>query len=280
MVMLIHRPKPPPDMVSHSMVEELNKCERAFYYSRILGMERRDAVQTYPGSTHHRAYELAFGKAKLPASDAAWQAIEANRENLESVKVDLDGIHHEIVTRIGELHFMVTPAGVIQTELKFGPRDGMPYRGYIDVQAERTPVISDDGKSVVDWIEEGCVWDYKVVSGRRSRSQRDADFSPQLALYALNGGVKHAGFVEIRRDLEKPIKYRFTTYSDKQLETWRRWFIDQGHALLQRWRDTHTEDQGPSRWRQTQPSNPLCSPLYCEHWNMCYGCVTAKPKGN
>lgn len=270
--------QPSPDYVSHSMVEDLNKCERYFYHSRILGDRKKNPANVQPGLVHHDVYSWHFGPARMKLSPAIDRAIEAREEHLKKAGVNLEGLRSEIITRVEEMTPWVTNAEVFSSEWYFENLKNLPYRGYIDVKASRTPRMDEKGLTVVNWIDEPCVWDYKVTSGKRTRSQRDADTSPQLALYALVSDVRHAGFVEIHRDTSKPIKRRFTSYTDAERARWWQWLFSQAEALKLRWEEeTWAYDPSPNRWRQTMPGNPLCSLMWCEHWSKCYGCDTKPP---
>ena len=87
------------------------------------------------------------------------------------------------------------------------------------------------------------------------------DTSPQLALYCLDLGIHHAGFVEIRRD--GSLRTIMTVFDDAQLARWKRYFDAQFAALSSR--------EAESDYRLAKPNSGLCSPKWCTFWQRCPG---------
>lgn len=132
------------------------------------------------------------------------------------------------------------------------------YTAKIDLVSAVTPVVGADGVAVGQ-EERPCVIDWKAKFGTSKRERSDA----QLALYCLSTGAADAGFCEVYRDGRRP-HLSMRRFTDYELARWRRYFDAQFSAL---------DSRGPDmvNWKLSDPSNALCSPKWCRHWQYCEG---------
>jgi len=246
--------------VSWSQVELFLKCERQYFYEYILGEKRPETPILVIGKAYHTMIESYFtgvGIAKL-VDDESMEFLKAK------TTIDIAGLQREMRENLMRLksQFLDGLGRPFIVEWKFED-EVLGYRGTIDAAMQRTPVMSPDGEEISTWLEESCVVDWKSLTSERRRSQRDAVYSGQLALYATVAGTRNAGFVEIPRNLGEPIKARFVRYTEEELNHWRSWLVGVRDAMLSR-------GEQMQAYHQTERKNPLCSPQWCGHFFKCY----------
>ena len=261
-------------------------CPRRFLYERVYGIGAdEDRVNALPGSVHHDT--LAYLIEELNAPAAVDRVLPKYEEQLRKYNFSIDGLRFEVIKRYQQLQAIFDDNGVklLACEQRFDDVLDV-YHGIIDLQIDKTPVPAKDGKSILEWLPGNSVQDYKVVGSNRARSQRDAEQSAQLALYAIATGYSSAGFFEIPRDLGKPMKFRVTTYDPEQIPLWKSWFKAQADFVLAAWADTiemyckgYAFEEIEKRWFRCSRSNFLCSPLYCHQWDRCYGTLQRCQEG-
>lgn len=260
-----------PEAWSFSAVDQYDQCPRKFYYDRVLRLAPESTMGQLPGLVVHHALQHLMDPTRETGSEftPTHFAINAVQEHISSLVrcgINTDDLLYEVKTNITRVRTFLDQAKVRCTERRFL---WCGYVGYIDMTLENSPVVSKDGKEIEKWEDQPCVLDYKVVSSHRSRSQRDADLSPQLALYGpLASDISRAGFLEIPRDTEKPLKIRMTEYTRSDIDKWRRWFDGQAMAIEKQWSSHHDE---VSAWPRCSRKSALCSPMWCQHWDRCYG---------
>jgi hypothetical protein len=270
-------PKDPsmlPDAWSFSAVNLYGQCQRKFYYERVLRLAPENNATQLPGLVTHKAIEEYFaprakGVPPLPnhtPTTVACTAVQQFLPDLVRCGINTDELIYEVTANLRKVESILQHTRVLKTEEKFA---WCGFIGYIDLQLADTPVMSKDGKEIKSWKPEPCVIDAKVVSSSRSRSQRDADLSPQLALYGpLAMGYKNSGFMELPRDTEKPWKIRVATYEQREIDRWVQWFSGQAAAIEEQWEAAHGD---VNRWNRCERKNPLCCAAWCHYWDMCYG---------
>lgn len=216
---------------SPSSLTQFLFCERQFYYEKVLGLARPESEAIKIGHRYHAALaEAAAGR--LP--DDAPEQVRWIAANLLP-HLDVEAI--ETWSR-------------------------KEFTAKIDLVSRTTPIVkygrvvgSEPGRCVVDW---------KIVTGRRRRSQADADDSLQLALYCLEVGAHHGAFIEVPHPdgMVRTILSEFDPFS---LTRWRRYFRAQFASLSSR------DPKSAVSYRLASTGHPLCSPTWCAYWRRCPG---------
>jgi len=252
---------------SFSGLDLFEGCERRFFYEKVEGHVSPEGAPLLVGSSYH---EVLADLWRLPGTTLASlvaQQVEKDGAKLEAVGVDLEGLRNEMVENIARVQkLLFVPGGCVPLDLCVEKRFDDPllgYRGVIDVLSSVAPLVDGAGR-VVGFTEEECVLDYKVVTSDRRRSERDARFSTQLALYCLVAGVTRACFVEIPRNIEKPVQVRTASFSVKELDNAKRYLIEGRAAIKSRGVDMLA-------FKRAERSYPLCSVQWCPFWSKCYG---------
>ena len=264
-----------PTLMSFSGVDQFSTCERRYYFERILRRRQPDTAITLVGRTYHEAI-AAMLTTRVERTEewvefAAKEAIARNHDLLTSLGVACGSLVHEMVSNLKRLRAEVLEPARIRTVadiVPFGRKRSwwierkfkewtVGYKGVVDLLSLRTPVLDEKGH-VTGSTEGRCVWDWKSVTSDRRRSQRDAETSAQLALYAIAANVRHACFVEIPRNLEKDVRVRLVRYTEADLRDWSQWLTAMRDAVLSR-------GKAKARFRPADRKNPLCSPMWCPH---------------
>lgn len=261
--------------LSFSAIDTYHKCQRRFYHEYLSGEERPPASpQMLPGLVHHSALNRAIRRAMdgRPRDfvDDTTRAVGEFMPHLIKTGIKIDDLYFEVTTSLEKV-FELMPfekhaAAIRGTEHRF---EWAGLQGVVDLEVHAT--FERDGKQTRVLLGHGCpaVIDFKVTTGR-PRSARDAMFSPQLAVYALATGADRAAFLEIPRDVEKPLRVVSVEYTKADLETWQEWWAHQVESVTARVGMFHSILEGPRVWTKTLRSNPLCSPIWCPHWDKCY----------
>jgi hypothetical protein len=253
--------------LSHTAIDLFHQCARRYYWERVLKIREPDTEPLVVGSLYHKILERLTRNPAADVDEAVRVSIRDAAEALVRLEIDIDDLDLEIRENLTKIDFNWIVAHKVGqaplVEAKFF-NDDLNLCGVIDLVNQHTPV--PDAKGVVQsWIkDEPCVLDFKVVNSRR-KSQRDADLSAQLAIYCLETKVKTAGFYEIPRNLERPHHVRLKTFTDQELGEWQRWLACQCVGIQA------IHPQGPEFFPMTKRSNPLCSQMWCPHWDRCYG---------
>lgn len=273
--------RPPPEKLSFSAISLL-VCPKKFFFEKVLKLEQDDKITTLPGSVHHDALSRLRGTMDRGSLVSyAADAVDKYREQLTKYNFNIDQLYTEVLKRSQEIYDIWKQYGVslLGCEEEF---DNVldHFHGIIDVRADTILVPAENGKSIEDVVRGTCVYDYKVVGSKRARSQRDTEKSAQLVLYAKAAGSTAAGFIEIPRDLGKPLKFRVARYTMEELAQWDRWFKDQAEYVLTNWTLAYklfmtgaTIEEIAAYWFRADRSYFLCNPLHCSFWNECYGTV-------
>ncbi len=267
-------------LLSFSAIDQFSNCERRYFLERIMGRRSPDTAITLVGRTYHEAIAMMVGsrveRAEEWADHCAAKAIKDNHDALTKLGVRCGSLVPEMQSNLRRLRVEVLERCGLRCAEQIVPysKRGMwlerafydyalGYKGVVDVLSLRAPLCASDGE-VEGGADEVCCFDWKSVTSDRRRSQRDAETSAQLALYALASGAKTACFVEIPRNLERPLKTRVVRYTDNQLRDWAQWLVATRAAVLSRGRS-------PFRYRRADRKNPLCSPSWCPHYlESCY----------
>ncbi len=256
-------------LVSFSAADAFTGCERRYFYEKVMQEKQPETAPLVVGNVYHSAIAEMLRNRLLTPADAVASAAGPAAEALEAVRVDPDALMDEMeqnLTRLDEeVLAYVVPAscedGGAFVEKKFEDTR-LGYRGVIDVVSMTVPVTKDG--TVIGWKPGKCVLDWKSLTSDRRRSDRDAKFSPQLGLYALAvQGATAAGFVEIPRDVTKPIKVRMSEYTGDTLANMDIWLRAIRATMISRGTDI-------VNYRMTERSNGLCSPSWCPFWFKCF----------
>lgn len=267
-------PAPNPDRTtSFSAVDAFTTCERRFYYERVLDEPQEEGAPLVVGNVYHSVIAaLIRSNWQADANAVAATYVEGSKAELKAAGARVDGLVDEVVANMQRLRSTLFPPYGLETvmidtneafvERKFRRLD-LGFGGVIDYVSDRFPVT--DGKGQVTGFKPGrCVLDWKTLSGDRRRSDRDARFSPQLGLYKITvPGAIGAGFVEIPRDLGKPIVVRMAEHNERDTEMMRTWLVAMRATILKRGTDIEN-------YRMTDRDNPLCSAAYCPKYFKCY----------
>lgn len=243
-----------PDHFSFSQLSLLSECERKYFYRYVLGMTDPSGEAADVGTVYHHLME------KLPRESWSDRARVARALGQAWRDQGLDGPPpiDEVLRNLARADAclpLFQPDDLTELTL-----DWAGWRMVIDrlmLRPGRRPFLLD----------------YKTVSGRRRRSQRDANYSPQLALYACAIADRYpiesaegvdGAFFELPRSGGRVERLLPVRWLPKHLARWRAWFDEQLDAHKCR----------PDRieaFPRCAPSNPLCSPMWCSFWSNCYG---------
>jgi len=216
----------------------LDVCERQFYYKRVLKLPEPSSEYLEKGNIYHDALATVLGKKICPPLQAI-PNLEANIERLkEKVFPWLD------------------PEAIEEWAKKY-------YCGKIDLISKVTPVTNELNE-IVSNRPGRCVVDWKIVFKKPKWSQKKADESIQLALYAIETGAHSAAYVEIPDNPVWPIRTFVTHYPDYYLKRWKRWLDAQFAAM-----DSRGTDE--AAYRLASVNHGLCSPRWCPYWKRCPG---------
>lgn len=243
---------------SFSEVDLFNQCERRYFKEKVQKHPTEENAYLLVGKTYHEALSAHI-------QDLPWLGLTLEmEEKLAKAGVNVDSMVTEMranLARLGPSLELLGPP-VTAPERYFRNRS-IGYKGVVDSVFANTPTVSPEG--IMTGVTPGrCVIDWKVLSSNRRRSARDAALSPQLALYSIEENVECAGFVEIPRDLEKPIKCRVVRYTEQDKAHWREFLRSTREAMFSRGR------KEAAYKRCDRKANPLCSPLWCPFYGDCY----------
>ena len=267
--------------LSFSAVDQFSTCERRYFFERIMGQRQPDTPITLVGRTYHEAI-AAMLHTRLERTDewvelVVGEAVTRNHDALTAQGVQCGSLRAEMVSNLKRLRTdVLAPVGVttLDAVAPYGRKrswwierdfsdEALGYKGVIDLLSLRVPVVDTHG-TVTGGTDGRCVWDWKSVTFDRRRSQRDAETSAQLALYALAANVRRACFVEIPRNLEKDLRVRVVTYTEQDLRDWAQWLGAMRDAILARGRRK-------VNFRPADRKSPLCSPIWCPWYvTKCY----------
>lgn len=263
-------------LIHFTDVDDFDVCERRYWAHRFGGLPKPPSPILAIGDAYHKAIDFVYMNEGCEFIEAAMDSVaQIDRDVVQRFEIDCLALAEEVEANLERMFKalergpgLLTPPypirnkkGWLLLEHEWTDRR-LGYRGKVDAVMDSAPVTDEKG-NVVGFDYVPCVFDWKTVHGERRRSQRDATYSPQLALYSLAMGVKRACFVEIPRNLEKPIRVRSVTYSDSDLAHWADWFVDMRAAILSRGTKAR-------RFKRTDRKNPLCSPEWCWLYPKCY----------
>jgi len=253
--------------LSHSAIDLFHQCARRYYWERVLKIKTEDGPHLIVGQLYHNVLEKHLKGSDL--DDAVRECIRNLAEDLTRLEIDIDDLDEEVRANVDRMEIdplalapvQVGHAKLVESWFNEG-KQGLV--GKIDLINQNTPTVDDKG-NILAWIQDApCVLDFKVVNSRR-KSARDANLSAQLAIYAIETGCNTAGFFEIPRNLEKPQRVRIKTFTDAELAEWRMWITAQVAGI------TAIHSQPATFFPLTKRDNPLCSQMWCPHWDRCYG---------
>lgn len=260
---------------SHTSIELFHNCPRRYCLERILKKQAPPGLPLVVGSLYHKVLEILLTDP-APARDlpaALQQAIRDAAEDLLRLDVDIDELEEEITENVSKIDFEhLSPVRVGPQLLveRWFSNAGLNYVGKIDL-VNRFKPITDDVGNILGWTEQECILDLKVLQSKRRKSQRNANFSPQLASYCLETGCRTAGFYEIPRNLEKPHRARVVEFTEADLEMWKTWRQAQCTALTLLHEQAEFHSDPRFLFPMTPRENPLCTNMWCPHWDECYG---------
>lgn len=271
------------ELVSFTEVDLLRQCPRRFFYERVMGRRGTETAEMMIGQCYHKALEMHMRRmldaAKINTDPVPYAVTcddavtlvfaEKDRKGLPTHDLDRVWLAESIQRNIEPLIKLIHPVGIWPMMVPTGQMTLAPalelffrdqelgYLGVIDLISANTPVTNDRGK-IVGFVESlPCILDFKVKSGKRRKSQRDAVLSDQLATYALVLKETRAGFIEIPTD-SREIATRIVHYEPQDLADWRKSIVDQAAC-----RNVLRDKTDKAYYPMTARSNPLCSALYC-----------------
>lgn len=258
-------------LVNFSSLDLFDLCERKYYYEKVEGFDEKDSPILLIGSAYHSAIAdmLEEEMPLVSALESTFSGVTL-QEGLQRFKISPSELRAEMALNLARLQSdVLTPA-----EIRPEYRDHYPvvehqYKNYktgfygtVDLVSVTTPVVDASGR-VIGKTDSPCVIDWKTLTSDRRRSQRDAVYSPQLASYARAMNVRNAAFVEIPRNLDKEIRVRVVNYTEVDMRNWASFLDAQRVALISR-------RKNKVNFKPTKRKNPLCSPIWCEHFCKCY----------
>lgn len=288
---------------SVSAVELFEQCERRYLLERLLKAPRVDTMETVLGTFYHDVFanlnEMVFKGTVVQSRDISeviCRLFQKHRPSMQPFPVKEEELYDECQANmerilpylgVGRFHAIELMPGIPLIERKFF-KNKLGFNGIVDLGSRNAPVVDDRGQ-IYGWdVNEPCIVDLKLLSGARRRSARDAVVSAQLALYALDTGVRRAAYLEVPRNLEREVQVRTVLYADEELERWRIWFAQIFSALRLRQEkfmemQGRTTVMGPEGLTQEQAirllgdvfpmtprTNALCSSVWCPHFFTCY----------
>lgn len=261
----------PKKLSSFSGIDLFTTCERKYFYDRILDSPMVEGPALVVGNVYHEAIaECIRRNWSRPHREVAAEYVVKATEALERVKVSAPDLIDEAEVNLRRVQDTLfgpgglvaeTVNGKLEVEQRFFD-DRLGYTGVIDLVSTRTPVVNPRGM-VTGFIDGRCVVDWKSITSDRRRTERDARLSPQLGLYKSVKKAPWSCFVEIPRDVEKPIQVRVSPHDDRTQETMEVWLRSIRQTMLAR--GTAMEN-----YRMTERENGLCAPLWCAHYYKCY----------
>lgn len=290
---------------SISKVDLYHQCARRYMYEHILGLKQPQTIAMLVGEVYHDALSalanVKFHDIENEDSDKALEVIVMSSllkyaDKLWALKIDSKALEQELLPNLTRVYPFWSPSKLWPLEIAPNQAliersfwgNSLGYNGKIDLASTNFPVVSTTGK-VKDWQQDTpCVLDFKVLTGRRRKTERDTRLSGQLALYAAQTGIPRAAFLEIPRNLEKPVLVRTVEYDPRELGWWQKWLEQQSghlrimHEVADKWKasvgDTlEAFEKNPlalgmmhENFPMCQRSEPLCSAQWCPHYDRCY----------
>jgi hypothetical protein len=256
-------------LLSFSGIDCFTTCERKYYLERILKIPEEESLPLVVGDVYHKILADTYLQPNLNLATRIETQLNRAAERLKPFDVNMAEFREELTDNIPRVLTLQGPAmfrpvavnGTLMVERKFAD-ERIGYCGVLDLLSDHAPLVNEDGR-VVTWQPEHCVVDWKTTASNRRRTDRSVRTSAQLALYAIEADVRCGVFVEIPRNLDRPINTRVVRYSEKDLVNWRRYLENIRDAILSR----GTEEK---RFKMAAPDMYLCNPAYCRHWERCF----------
>jgi hypothetical protein len=218
-------------LLSFSGIDCFTTCERKYYLERILKIPEEESLPLVVGDVYHKILADTYLQPNLNLATRIETQLNRAAERLKPFDVNMAEFREELTDNIPRVLTLQGPAmfrpvavnGTLMVERKFAD-ERIGYCGVLDLLS---------------------------------------DHAPQLALYAIEADVRCGVFVEIPRNLDRPINTRVVRYSEKDLVNWRRYLENIRDAILSR----GTEEK---RFKMAAPDMYLCNPAYCRHWERCF----------
>jgi hypothetical protein len=289
---------------SISKVDDFHNCARRYLYEHILKLKPPQTQAMLCGEVYHKAMAsvatVKFHGIENPDPEDALAIITQSvvsefESRLTELKVNPPALEEELFANLQRVAHLWAPHKLWPLEIapnqalierKFWGNE-LGYNGVIDLGSANFPVVNTVG-NIKDWRAEPCILDIKVLTGRRRKTERDTRLSAQLALYAAHVDIPRAAFLEIPRNLEKPVKVRTVEYDPQEMKWWRGWLVNQaGHLrIMHEIGDKFIESVGGKpeflkpnscelgmlyeNFHMCLRSNPLCCAQWCPHYDRCY----------
>lgn len=260
-------------LINFSSLEEWENCERHYWYSKIDGQEKPTNETLEVGTLYHAVIAALIisptGVKALPG--LIEEKISLQKESLTKLGLSVPALRAELNQNLPALwHDVIVPGKLKPLVDDAGPRverqfanTATGFRGTCDLVSATTPKANARG-AVTGSLNEPCILDWKTLTSFNRRTQRDADRSMQLALYAWEADVPNAAFVEIPRFAGRDIVVRVTHYTPAQRRMWAAYLTGQKDALLSR--GTAREN-----FKRASRKSGLCDPKWCPYYGQCLG---------
>lgn len=234
---------------SPTALAQFERCERQFYYQRVLRLpEGPPSAALSIGTLYHAAIEQLVRTGEVSVDALIASARESS--GWADPGCTDEALAAELVVALLKVDEVLKQYPVlIDDDGPMVERRGKKYSCRIDYVGE-----GPEGRTVLDW---------KTTASKRRRSQADADNSAQLALYCIETGAHHAAFVEIPRD-GGPLNLVASSFDDWELARWAAYLDAQFAAMNSR---------GPAEadFRLAARGHPLCNVRFCPYWSRCPG---------
>ena len=248
------------EVLNFSAASTYLKCPKQFEFRYVLGLKIPPKIFMIEGSAHHKALEKnnlskkGTGRDLKPSRLVDYfmgdfrGRIKETGKSLEWEGEKEDGIFQRAKALLSEYCLRVAPKIKPEAvEEKF-----------------QLPVENGDASfqlnGVIDLVEKGPVWDYKVTS--KAKTDGMVKNSLQLSLYALAAGKSRAGFIQFLKKATPEVGMISAVKSKEDKQWALKVAIDVVKAVKAK------------VFPRTNPENWWCSEKHCGYWYLCRGKVT------
>lgn len=228
--------------LSATALDLFEQCERRYWHERILGRKQPMTAPMVVGNVYHKVLQQWMKHFQLGEREVA-EILSSQNKQIAAVGVDFNKLVEEVGWNLERLDRILGDMHPIAIEQRWSWGE-QGYRGVTDV------------------VEKDRIIDWKILTGKRRRSARDVEFSPQFALYRLYHKVDKAMVVEVPRD-DREIRVHQVEFGEREPERWLSYLSTMREAILSR-------GENGTHFKRTKRSNPLCSPMWCPFWDQCY----------
>lgn len=262
----------PAGPLSFTQIETYLKCQRQYYLRYIAHIESRFSLTMNLGSAMHTGLEIMhkglIADTRERTQGNIFQHMDSGLRALRSA-VDMI-LRHESIEPT--MRAPIDKQGKCLEELlKLWTRDFIPELDIVGAEEKFYCMIGDTPMNIrIDLRRKNRISDFKL--SKKDKSERDADNSLQLAIYAMTTELDDTSFITLRFPAQDKL-HRWEP-SIKEVVSVKKagdknWAIEVVRAITK-----SLSSKVDSRSEYYPPCNPsdwLCSPEYCDSWEHCRG---------